>query len=311
MNDGNKPGSGLFPVRMSEVSRGRALGVLASCVVHAGVVLGMPRGQASERSAVQPLWLELQLASTQPEHEPPAAPPSSAHEQVQYPARPSRSVLPRPTRVTAAPAVLAPTADPVPAQGVPSEPHAASIDLSPLAAARTLDSTSIAVRDAGMSRGPLSHSDEADALARQAPGLRMSRGRSAEGVVVDLVEDTLYDVLRPWKLLRRTLSHGSAYRYTGGGFDAEILADGQVRFHDKDGPQGTMRSTLTQQSGPGSLLPPGVTFELSSGDTRALWQRLRGKDPHAAERRLFLERTRALREHLAGRAKEPDTPAVP
>jgi hypothetical protein len=29
---------------------------------------------------------------------------------------------------------------------------------------------------------------------------------------------------------------------------------------------------------------------------------LRGKDPHAAERRTFLERTRKLREYLAGRA---------
>lgn len=200
------------------------------------------------------------------------------------------------------------------AQQAGSRQRAPTLDLSPLAAARTLgDSTYGPLRDAGVARGddvPLSPTARANALAQQVPGLRASKGsgRSVEGVAVDVVEDTLYNVLRPWKLLQRTM-RGSQYRYTGGGFDAAILPDGRVRFRDKDGPVLSVSVTQVQEHGPGWFLAPAPTAGLSLGDPRALWHRIRGKDPFAAERRLFLERTRALREYLSGRAAERGVPS--
>jgi hypothetical protein len=200
------------------------------------------------------------------------------------------------------------------AQQAGSGRRAPTLDLSPLAAARTLgDATNAPLRDAGVAPRddvPLSPTAHANALAQQVPGLRASKGsgRSAEAVVVDLMEDTLYNVLRPWKLLHKTM-HGSQYRYTGGGFDAAILPDGRVRFRDKDGLLLTVSVSQTRETGPGLGLPPTPTGGLGLRDPRALWQRIRGNDPFAAERRLFLERTRPLREYLSGRAAERGAPA--
>lgn len=150
----------------------------------------------------------------------------------------------------------------------------------------------------------MSDQAQADQLAKQVPGLRASKGaaRTGEGVVVDAVEDTLYNVLRPYKLFSKTM-RDSEYRYTGAGFDAAILPDGRVRFRDKDGPVLTGMGTQPGREGEASVeLSPGIAGGASLGDPRAVWYRIRGKDPHAAERRQFLERTRALREYLADRA---------
>lgn len=311
---------------MSEVSRGCVLGVLASCVVHAAIAIVMPRhGQASERTAQQPLWFELQVESSA------ARAPRELHEaapsgdrgtrEVQYSAsqRRERSAQPRPAQVAEEPAppvelaTDAIDADALAAQATPDRKRAVALDLSPRAAARALvDPTFVGAHDSGVSREerPLSHQAQTDQFAKQVPGLRASRGseRTGEGVVADAVEDTLYNVLRPWKLLSKTM-RGSEYRYTGEGFDAAILPDGRVRFRDKDGPVLTVMATQPGREGEvGVDRSPGVAGGVNVGDPRSVWYRIRGKDPHAAERRLFLERTRALREYLAGRPAERGTP---
>ncbi|HEY6879695.1 MAG TPA: hypothetical protein VI299_16825 [Polyangiales bacterium] len=286
-------------------------------MVHGAVVLAMrQKGSASEQTPEQPLWFELQVEPRvipQPVPAPPAEPAAAEQTRGRSPSR-AHAVPARPARVAVVPPVErqanAVTTDTITADTEaavsPGRAQAPTLDLSPLAAARTLaDSTYLPSRDAGSARNPEVHSPqaEADALARAVPGLRASRGsnRSVEGAVVDAVEDSLYNVLRPWKLFSKTM-RGSEYRYTGAGFDASILPDGRVRFRDKDGPMLTVIVIQSREFGPGSALPPASTGGVSFGDPRALWHRLRGKDPHAAERRLFLERTRALREHLAGRA---------
>lgn len=313
---------------MSKVSRRCVLGVLASCVVHAGIVVGMPRyEQSRERTAQQPVWFELQVEPSAAAHaprKPPEAAPGVERgtREVHHPAsqRRERSARSRPAHVAEEPAPSdARAADAIDAVAVaeqaPGRKPAVTVDLSPQATARTLiDPTSVGARDAGVSHEerPSSGQVQADQLAKQVPGLRASKGpaRTGEGVVVDAVEDTLYNVLRPYKLFSRTMG-GSEYRYTGAGFDAAILPNGRVRFRDKDGPFLTVMKTQPRREGEANLdPPPSVAWGVSVGDPRAVWYRLRGKDPHAAERRQFLERTRALREYLAGRAAErgaPDT----
>jgi hypothetical protein len=302
--------------------------MLVSCVVHAGIVIGMPQqGRASERSAPQPVWFELQVGVSSPAAHAPREPPEAVSSvnrdtrELQHAPSPrrERSVQSRPAQVAEA---LAPpvelAADAIKAdavvdadQAAPSRQRAAIVDLSPHAAARTLsDSTFISVRDSGVPREERPLSPEADEFAKQGSGLRASKEaeRTGEGGAVDAVEDALYNVLRPWKLLSKTM-RGSEYRYTGGGFDAAILPDGRVRFRDKDGPVLTGMVTQPGREGEiGADLPPGAAWGASLGDPRAVWHRIRGKDPHAAERQLFLERTRTLREYLAGRANERGTP---
>jgi hypothetical protein len=106
---------------------------------------------------------------------------------------------------------------------------------------------------------------------------------------------------------------GSAYRYTGRGFDAAILPDGRVRFREKDGPRLSVLATKNYEGSNSALqAPPTPTYGLSAGDPIALFYRLRGKDPFAAERRTFLERTRKLREYLAGRGgQDEEAPTEP
>jgi hypothetical protein len=303
---------------MIDASGRSALGVLASCIVHAAVVLGVHRhGRASQRTPVQPLWLELRVEQREPSSAPEPPAPHEEPTPARHSPRRERSAV-QPARDAPEPAVV-PTVDSADAesskQAAPSGRQAATLDLSPLAAARTLgDSTYFPLRDAGAANHddpPRSPMAQADSLARQVPYLRASRGsgRSVEGAVVDAVEDTLYNVLRPWQLLRKTM-RGSQYRYTGAGFDAAILPDGRVRFRDKDGPSLTMTVVQSREFGPSAQMPPAVTGGVGLGDPRALWYRIRGKDPFAAERLLFLERTRALREHLAGRAAERGAPTV-
>jgi hypothetical protein len=315
---------------MHAASRRSALGVLASCVVHVAIVLGFyGHGSAREPTQPTPLWMELQIERREPEPAPDlnAVPPveTSANERADRPAA-SRSQNRAPARAAQLPTAegagvptpeekaVRPAATPSPA---PSETKAtrsaATLDLSPLAAARTLgDSTYFPLRDAGLSRAdapPLTPSAAANALAARVPGLRASRGsdRSMKGVVVDGAEDAIYNVLRPWKLFHKTM-RGSQYRYTGAGFDAAILPDGRVRFREKDGLMLTVMVPNSRESGPSAQLPPAPSVGLTLGDPRALWMRIRGKDPFAVERRTFLERTRALREYLSGRAAARGTP---
>jgi hypothetical protein len=307
---------------MSDASRRSALGVLASGVVHAAVVLGMhQQGKASERAPEQPLWLELQIEPREPA--PSAAQESAPAVQDRLPEAPQRAPSRRRERAPEQrPRELAPeeserteVALPVaeqPAQATSGGPQPPKLDLSPLAAARTLDDSTYAVRDAGtpardeQPRSPQAH---ADALAQQVPGLHPSKGsgRSARRAVDDTAEDVVYNGLRPWKLLEKT-RRGSQYRYSGGGFDAAILPDGRVRFRDKDGLMLTVMTTHEREFGPSGQTGPATAYGLNVGDARALWNRLRGKDPFAAERRLFLERTRELREYLARRAATGSAP---
>jgi hypothetical protein len=230
--------------------------------------------------------MELQIQQRQtpvptvPGIEPVAQPDPSPPRVRQRPARVSPRTV-APVEIAPQPSAAADTTDAIAAPA--SEQRALTLDLSPLAAARTIgDSTSFPLRDAGVAgrdEVPLSPTARGAALAQRVPGLRASQGsgRSAAGVVVDVIEDTLYNVLRPWKLLQKTM-RGSQYRYTGGGFDAAILPDGRVRFRDKDGPTLTVSVTQTRESGPGSLLGPAATGGAEPGrPARALashpWQR--------------------------------------
>lgn len=308
---------------MSDGSGRSALGVLASCVVHAAMVLGVhSQGSAREQTLPTPLWMELQIERREPEPDPDTTPLPIDSMDVRAPAPITEAhsvAVPRVSR-TSRPAAPTQPEQPAPREEAPSAApsetptvaRSATIDLSPLAAARTLgDSTYFPSRDAGAStpeQPPRSHTATANALATQVAGLRASRGseRSMEGAIVDGTEDAIYHVLRPWKLLHKTMQ-GSQYRYTGAGFDAAILPDGRVRFRDKDGPALSVIVIKPPESGPAAQVPPATTFGLSLGDLRSLFTRIRGKDPHAAERRTFLERTRALREYLSGRAPQPET----
>jgi hypothetical protein len=320
---------------MSDASQRSALGVLVSCIVHAVIVLSThPHGQASVRAPAQPLWLELRVEQRAPPPSSPARellPPASRAREEASAAPPAASRRARsggrPAPNVASTAALPPAVQqmrsavssaqdmvpPTPAPAPASRPPAGMLDLSPLAAARSLgDGEHMPLRDAGAARReevPTSRAAQAHALAQQVPGLRASKGshRGMEGVAVDLAEDAIYNVLRPWKLLSKTMT-GSEYRYTGAGFDAAILPDGRVRFRDKDGLILTVMATKSRESGPDALFAPAPTAGLSLGDPRALWERILGKDPFAAERRRFLERTRALREYLAGRADARGTP---
>jgi hypothetical protein len=178
-----------------------------------------------------------------------------------------------------------------------------NLDLSPLAAARALwDMPQLAGRDAGprLAAAPDRPPPDAEQLASQVPGLRSSARGSVQGTVTDAAEDAIYTGLRPWKLLERTM-RGSAYRYTGSGFDAAIMPDGRVRFRDKGGTRLTILA-LKNIDGPTRQLPPAPVVGFSFGDPASIFSRRHGKDPHAAERRTFLERTHKLRKYLAERA---------
>ena len=331
---------------MSPASPRVTLGVLASCVVHAGVVLGLHgHTRAREPLAARPLWFELQLETRAPANDPaPVAaslptgdplpsdsastPPTARRGARPISARaPEGALRPRaPATPAATPAVPTATSEPPSAVTTSTEPAAPEpraeavsapslesvggsprprFDLSPLAAAHALlDDTNVG-RDAGPRRAlpePAGESPDEHELASQVPGLRDTQRRSAHGAVEDAVEDAIYTLLKPWKLLQRT-TKGSAYRYTGGGFDAAILPDGRVRFREKDGLRLSTFVTQTFDM-PNSAMqpPPAAVSGISVGDPASLFSRLRGEDPFAAERRTFLERTRELREHLARRA---------
>jgi hypothetical protein len=108
--------------------------------------------------------------------------------------------------------------------------------------------------------------------------------------------------LRPWDLVRQPLLH-YRYRFRGVGFDAVIQSDGTIKYRDKDGLHLAINQVLAAKEDKEGDSPFTVVPSVGLGDLSTWSERRAGNDPHAAERRKFLEQTRALREYLRDRAE--------
>jgi hypothetical protein len=166
------------------------------------------------------------------------------------------------------------------------------LNLSAESAARTLLAS-----EAGSWRAPTSQRAELDAREREARAeeLRLAQDiteltrHGEERGITPITQDAVSFALRPWKLITEPL-RSARYHYRGLGFDAIIQADGGVRFRGKDGIHLAFIPAMlvTGQS--------AATFGVAVG--RELFSPRKGRDPHASERRTFLDSTRALRMHL-------------
>jgi hypothetical protein len=172
-------------------------------------------------------------------------------------------------------------------------------DLSPLAAARSLALESNASTSASREAGVRTESKarvEAR-LAEGIPGLKRESPRVRDRAVGDLAQDLTTAALRPWDLVRQPLLH-YRYRFRGIGFDAVIQSDGSVKYRDKDGLHLAITQVLAAKEDKGGKSPFTVVPSVGLGDLSTWSEKLAGNDPHAAERRKFLDQTHALREYL-------------
>lgn len=178
------------------------------------------------------------------------------------------------------------------------------LDLSPLAAARSLgpDTPESWPIEARPSSEPAAR--EEARLAEGIPGLARDR-RASDRSPGEIAQDLQGAALRPWDLILQPLKRGR-YRYRGQGFDAVIATDGSVKYRDKDGLRLSLSQRQMLQESKGGRHrgrnPNLPVFGLDLGDPSAWVDKIMGKDPHAAERRTFLERTRALRNYLRDQA---------
>lgn len=185
-----------------------------------------------------------------------------------------------------------------------------TLDLSPLAAARTLTAepgqSSFAV--------PVDEFDYRDvdraAEARLADGVEGLSRVGKERIPIEETARGLTTLIsRPWEVILRPLRHPRYYVH-GAGVDAIIRGDGSVQWRDSSGLHFAGSSTkhevqgqvpgqeLTREplSGPQAAVRPATTWGLGSHDLFS--SKLFGYDPYRSERRRILERTRPLRELL-------------
>ncbi|HKO91835.1 MAG TPA: hypothetical protein VJU61_11810, partial [Polyangiaceae bacterium] len=166
------------------------------------------------------------------------------------------------------------------------------LNLSAEGAARSLLAS-----EAGTWRVQTSQRAELDAREREARAEELRLAQHIMGLsrhsedrgITPLAQDSITVLLRPWKLITEPL-RSARYHYRGLGFDAIIQADGGVRFRNKNGVSLAFIPVMlvTGQS--------AATFGIALG--RELFSPRKGRDPHASERRTFLDRTRELRMHL-------------
>jgi hypothetical protein len=273
------------------VERGRnrlAAALVASLALHAASAGMTPRPPvaAPEEAPSEPIEVAFELVDGKPAARPAQPPPRR------------RAAPPAPPVVPAAVESVAP-----PAVETPSEPRglapgpAVTVDLSPLAAARSLvdvraaSDASCAPREA--SDAGLPDAAREEALAQDIEGL----SRAGHEPVGPRIKRAYDGVLAPWTALSQRLPEGR-YRYDGRGFDAVILEDGSVDIRTKNGVKllvGIPYRSLEEPQVP--TLLPGTGLSIPS-----LERLLRGNSADAVEHREFMERTRGLREHLYERA---------
>lgn len=200
--------------------------------------------------------------------------------------------------VQALPDPPAASAEPIPA------PPVRQRDLSPLAAARSLPLE--ANVSAGAPRDASVHAEsEARVEARLAEGiagLKRESQRVRDRSAGDLAQDLRSAALRPWDLVRQPLLD-YRYRFRGIGFDAVIQSDGSVKYRDKDGLHLAVNQVLAAKEDKAGDSPFTAAPSVGLGDLSTWSEKIAGNDPHAAERRKFLEQTRALRDYLHDRAE--------
>jgi hypothetical protein len=152
---------------------------------------------------------------------------------------------------------------------------AASVDLSPLSAART----GVDVYAAPTHAPAVFHADE---RADDGTALNDYLARASLNPTLTRAEDP--------KLLKTR----DGYEFAGNGFDAEIKHDGSVHFADRYGQAGFVMKPEMRPDGSVNFVILRVSFDLTA------WaEHLAGNDPYRSERRWFLERTAELRERLA------------
>jgi hypothetical protein len=292
------------------------LSFAAAAAVHAPVLLITPAPRGAPAQAAMTFEVNVAVAVVSSVQLAPAAPlPSPA---------PATHLVSRRTTPRAAEGAPAAHVAPLPGPALDearvvedAEPVPASVqvqrDLSPLAAAR---SVSLGVPDGSARATPSAAASDTREEARLADGIGgLTRdSRPLKRSVGELALDAQTAALRPWDLLIQPLPRGR-YRYRGVGFDAVITADGSIKYRDKDGVHLSAGQVLALKEPTGSKSGRSLlngAFGLSLGDPRTWGAKLTGKDPHAAERRTFVERTRALREYLRARAERPrGAPAPP
>jgi hypothetical protein len=250
--------------------------VAASGLAHASVALvrvdrERPRQDGAESIQVVDLDLVVDDGQSAPreretEREEPQHEPKRARRPAQRaPDRVSESEL-----LVPAPKVPRPAPAPAPAP--------ARVDLSPLAAARSV----VDVRAAPAARAAPRAGDDRE------------RGVTLDGMLREAA------AARP-ELTRRDdpelAPRDGGYVFEGPEFDATIDGDGTVHFSD--------RYAVVQLTPLPTMLPDGTfvtVFLRVSFDLTAWAEAMHGNDPYRSERRWFLERTAELRERLAREA---------
>lgn len=276
-----------------------------AAALHVPVLLVAPAARAP-RPPVRAMSFEVSVVSVvDPSSVAPLAPAPSvsiATRAVSQRVVVSRVVEARPAPSVALPESLpdqpAAAADPLPA------PARVQRDLSPLAAARSLpvelNGSARVSREAGV-RAESEARVEAR-LAEGIPGLKREAQRVRDRSVGDLAQDLRTVALRPWDLVLQPLLH-YRYRFRGVGFDAVIQSDGTVKYREKDGLHLSINQVLAAREEKGGDSPFVAAPSVGLGDLSTWSDKLAGNDPHASERRKFLEQTRALRDYLRDRAE--------
>jgi hypothetical protein len=171
-----------------------------------------------------------------------------------------------------------------------------ALDLSPLAAARTLTA------DPGQGSFAVTTDDYDDRDVDRAAEARLAQGivgLARAGTERLPVEQRAHEltalVSRPWEVILRPLRQ-ARYHFHGAGVDAIIRGDGSVQWRDKSGLHFAASQTSERDG-----VAPSQTFGVGFHDAPA--GKLFGYDPHQSERRMFLERTRSLRDLLHERSR--------
>jgi hypothetical protein len=250
--------------------------VAASGLVHASLALVESRTATREQASQQVAHVvDLELVVDDGLSAPRQREPERAEPRPPVEERAARRPRPAAEGVSEAPAPLSPAP---PRVEVAPALAPAPLDLSPLAAARSL----VDVRSAAAPAAPA-----------------QSGSRSARGVSLDAMLRAA--AARPTRAADepQLTPKDGGYRFEGNGFDATIDADGTVHFDDR---YAVLRFPLGQRlhrstQGAANL----VLFELSF-DLTAWMEAMFGNDPYRSERRWFLESTAELRERLAREA---------
>jgi hypothetical protein len=282
-----------------------AWSLCAATVLHAPVLLVAP-APAALRPPLRAMSFEVSvLPDVDPSSVQPPAPAPSVSTVTKPLAR--RVVASRSVESAPAPSVAAPESLPdqptAPADLTPA-PAPAQPDLSPLAAARSLPlaSNTSASGSREASVRPESEARVEARLAEGIPGLKRESQRVRDRAVGDLAQDLSNAALRPWDLVRQPLQD-YRYRFRGIGFDAVIQSDGSVKYRDKDGLHLAINQVLAAKESKDGKSPFTVAPSVGLGNLSTWSERIAGNDPHAAERRKFLEQTRALRDYLRQQAE--------